>query len=477
MGDKDHNDQEKKGRLTEEQRRMCEALHRNLDGFSEEIKKEIEELMNRMRPTLDAWNNLKQEAQRKYNITEDELYKILSQAQETKTVEWNDFISLSLSEEEALQAGGLLDTVIKRSREEGRPISEIIQEAKDVLEGNAGPLFPVPFNSAVSAIAYATKKNTEEAGDWLINEGEKYRILINNSDKNVVLGPGPDKLLKTALIQFARQNHLDRNRPEIRTIDIEIPLKEYAAMLGKDVTEHETNTPEEAAAEKARVKAVLDNTRKKVKEAGQVLYSTSLDWTDKKGPAFTQQRLLSGFTYTRGSFILSFNPRIALALAHSAISQYDLSMLAIDDRRPNAYRIMEKITEHFNMISNQRKQTHNRLSVETLLAATDLPTYETVPRGHWEDRIKEPLEKNLDYLHEFGLLADWKYTHEKGKQLTDEEAASITKYADFIKLYIEFVPAHQKDQTERIEKKRAEEKKLENEIRKLKAKEELKKEQ
>lgn len=48
------------------------------------------------------------------------------------------------------------------------------------------------------------------------------------------------------------------------------------------------------------------------------------------------------------------------------------------------------------------------------------------------------------------MLKDWKYTHARGVDLTEEEAYSITSYEDFIKLYLHFTPADKVDHTERI---------------------------
>ena len=105
------------------------------------------------------------------------------------------------------------------------------------------------------------------------------------------------------------------------------------------------------------------------------------------------------------------------------------------------------------MDSNQIKGTADRISVPNLLAVTDLPSYEEVQRkdrGHWENRIKRYFEEALDTLTQEGILKDWEYTHAKGVPLTDEEAANITSYNKFIKLYLHFTPADEGDHAERI---------------------------
>ena len=54
-------------------------------------------------------------------------------------------------------------------------------------------------------------------------------------------------------------------------------------------------------------------------------------------------------------------------------------------------------------------------------------------------RIMNPLENILGYLvSDIKILSDWRYTKAKGEELTAEEAASITDFATFEKLYITF---------------------------------------
>ena len=78
-------------------------------------------------------------------------------------------------------------------------------------------------------------------------------------------------------------------------------------------------------------------------------------------------------------------------------------------------------------------------------------------RQGWERLIKEPFEKALDALTSCGLLADWQYTRAKAKPLTDEEAAEITDYESWSKLYVHFTLKDAPDQTARLEAKREKE--------------------
>ena len=281
-------------------------------------------------------------------------------------------------------------------------------------------------------------------------------------DLKASLGISTDKLLSTGLAIFARENDFSRGSKTASQRRVVIPLREYATLAGYDIEEHETDTPEEAEAEKKRAKHALDNARKKTKKDLNILYNLSFEWEETiagKLQSFSRVRLLSAVEYKGGNISMTFTPEIAdYLVTRGLITQYNTGMLRLDERKPNAYYIMRKLEEHYNIDANQKNKRHDRIKVETVLEVTDLPSYEEVMKQdrHWVRRIKEPLEESLDYLTQEHLLKSWEYTHAKGIQLTDEEAQNITSYEDFKNLYILFTPADQIDHTERRERREAE---------------------
>ena len=158
-----------------------------------------------------------------------------------------------------------------------------------------------------------------------------------------------------------------------------------------------------------------------------------------------------------GDIKIAFSPELANYLVErNLITQYPTKLLGISGRQPTAYFIGRKLAEHYNIDNNINRGTNDRISIPALLKVTDLPSYEEVQkkdRGHWVERIKEPLERALDVLTAEGVLKDWKYTHAKGVDLTEDEAYSITSYPEYEKLYLLFTPADKVDHTERIEAK------------------------
>ena len=343
---------------------------------------------------------------------------------------------------------------------------------------------PIPYSKPTNVVAFMRKRDAvidDINGNATIERFDVKLTITEFKHLKASLGISTDKLLSTALYLFARDNDYHHGSKTASKRQITIPLKEYARLAGYDVEEHETSTPEEAEAEKKRAKHALDNARRKVRKDLDTLYNFSFDWEeiqkDRKGKetlvSFKSVRLLSSKEYKRGNIIMTFTPEIADYLVNQGIlTQYNTGMLKLDERKPNAYYIMRKLEEHYNMDSNQRNNRHDRIGIRTLLEVTDLPTYEYVQehdRGHWLDRIKEPLEESLDYLTQENLLKSWEYTHAKGVPLTDEEAANITKYEDFSKLYLLFTPANQIDHTKRQERRDAEREKK-KESRKAKQK-------
>lgn len=460
--------------LPEPERSMFLERRRALRDFVAENQQAMDALREELRETTATYNRIIQQATEITGRPKEEIEELLVNDPEVNSISFGDFVALSITDDEKLALDGLLATIIKKSREENRTAREIAQDLQEALESQTA-LVSFAWHGAVEATLLTSKKKAEIInGTAVISAPNDVRILVNEFDKlKGALSIGADKVLHVALMEFSRINNVSGKDPEIRSRRVTIPLKEYAALLKYDVKERHTTTSEEAQAEKKRVKMQLDNARRKIAKDIDVLYHISLEYYEDDGK-FQKVRLLTSSGFENGMFEIAFSPEIADALAHSpVISQYDTKLLGLDERHPNAYKIMRKMLEYYNQTGNQRRNQNNRLKVETILKVTDLPSYEKVQattRGHWQERIKEPLEENLEYLVKEGLLKEWKYTHSKGRDLTDQEVIEITKYEDFTKLLIEFEPVNKKDQSKRIAKKEEEDKKRKAAIMKEEAK-------
>ena len=330
---------------------------------------------------------------------------------------------------------------------------------------NPQPAFiPMAHGKATDAFALMNSKNAtidRITGTATIDKFGVQLAILKLKDLHASLGISTDKLLSMAIAIFTQQNDFRHTKTKTPRREITISLKEYAQLLGYDVEEHETSTPEEAAREKKRAKAQLDNARRAIRKDLDILHASTLTWEEPikgKSRDFVRVSLVTTTGIRNGEIKISFSPEIAGYLAErNLITQYPVTLLKISGRQPTAYYIGRKLAEHYNMDNNHILGTYNRIGIPALLAATDLDSYEEVQkkdRGHWQERIKEPLEKALDTLTEEGYLKDWEYVHAKGIPLTDEQAKNITSYEKYAELYLLFTLTDAVDPTERIAAKR-----------------------
>lgn len=322
---------------------------------------------------------------------------------------------------------------------------------------------PIAHGRPTDAIAFANTKDIKKdpvSGTSTI-KGNSVELILKKLEATLTMNT--DKLLSYAMYQFTKQNDFRRAKKTKRpNLTVTFPLKEYAKLLGIDVEEHETATPEEAEKEKKRAKNQLDNFRKKIKKQLDDIYALSLNWKEfirGKEEDFEDLRIIYAKGIRKGQIKISFTPEIAnYLITRNTITPYPTKLLGISGNQPTAYRIGRKLAEHYNIDNNQIRGTYNRLSIPKILDISGLPSYDELIEKkharHWEERIKEPLEKALEVLIKEKILESWKYTHAKGIDLTDDEAYNIDSYDKFSKLYLQFEFIDKIDHTERIEARR-----------------------
>lgn len=297
-----------------------------------------------------------------------------------------------------------------------------------------------------------------------IEAGEVKLILNQFTELSGTLGVSTHKLLSTAIANFTGTNHTGKAK-DLRALRVFIPLKEYAKKCGYDIEPHlvETMTPEEQEKEAKRAENALKNARKKIKKDLMLLTSSSLYFEESvkgKQGDFTIANILGKGSISKGNIVIEFTLSMGEYLIQLPLTQYPIALLSIDERNNNAYIMGLKMTEHYNMDNNHIMKTAQLLKVRTFLRLTTFPTISTVNknRNRWEDRIKEPFERALDALTQCGLLSDWRYSHSKGVEMTDEEATSFITYEEWESTLVHFTLADAPDHTARLEA-RAEEKK------------------
>lgn len=310
----------------------------------------------------------------------------------------------------------------------------------------SSPFLPMVHGKATDAIARmsGSKPTPNPLNNTASIESGEVKLIIKSLDTlSGTLGVSTHKLLSTAIAGFTALNHTGTgNDRSLREAKVAIPLKEYAIKCGYDVEEHPTDSPEEATKEAKRAKAALDNFRKKVRKDLELLYNASISWKEKvkgKDTDFADIRILGGKGIKAGYINIEFTVSLAEYLIQLPVSQYPPALLLLDERNDNAYNIGLKMAEHYSNDNNQIKGTAQLLKVKTLLDYTNLPEFSEVraKRKSWEERIKEPFETALDALTGCGLLEDWRYSHSKGAEITDEEA-DFSSYEEWVDTLVYF---------------------------------------
>lgn len=341
----------------------------------------------------------------------------------------------------------------------------VLSAPEDAIEPSS-EFLPVLHGKATDAIARmsGSKPTPNPLNNTASIESGEVKLIIKSLDTlSGTLGVSTHKLLSTAIAGFTALNHTGTGKDRsFREAKVAISLKDYAIKCGYDVIEHPTDTPEEAAKEAKRAKNALDNFRKKVRKDLELLFNASISWKDNikgKEVDFADIRILGGKGIKAGYINLEFTVSIAEYLIQLPLSQYPQSLLLLDERNDNAYNIGLKMSEHYSMDSNQKIGTAQLLKVKTLLEYTNLPTLATIKkqRTSWEARIKEPFETALDALTACGLLEDWRYSHSKGAEMTDEEA-DFSNYEEWVEALVYFTLRNAPNHAPRLAARAAEKK-------------------
>ena len=308
-------------------------------------------------------------------------------------------------------------------------------------EGTANTYFltsyapaPVPSKTAFKIIPYSKPavamakmnskgKKPDTITGILTLECKKVKVQIENFAQIAnAFSVNTHKLLCAGLISFAENNNIGDDS-EIINYSVAIPLKEYSAICGYDIEEHSTDEP---IKEKNRVKNLMKYIRKQISSDLDMLYNSSLTWsesTNKANKDYLNIRLISASAIRSGYIYMTFSQDFAKYLKLRRLTQYPTTLFSIPADKPNAYRIGQALSFHYNNDNNLKSGIANRMKISTLLEYTDLMSINEVrtKRKSWIAKLKEPLEKALDELYQKGVLSDWWYCKSKDIPLTDEE--------------------------------------------------------
>lgn len=346
-----------------------------------------------------------------------------------------------------------------------RLVNPVLSAPEEPVE-QPSEFLPVLHGKATDAIARMSgrKLTKNTLNNTASIESDEVKLIINNlGTLSGTLGVSTHKLLMKAIASFSELNHTGTgNDRSFREAQVAIPLREYALKCGYDIEERPTDSPEKAAREAKRAKAALDNFKRKIKKDLEILYNASLSWQEKvkgKEADFVDIRILEAKGIIAGYIKIKFTESIAKYLILLPMSQYPEALFLLDERNENAYNIGLAIAKHYSNDNNQIKGTAQLLKVKTLLKYTNLPTFATIKeqRASWEARIKEPFETALDALTGCGLLEDWRYSHSKGIEMTDEEA-DFSNYEEWANTLVYFTLRNAPNHAPRLATRAAEKK-------------------
>lgn len=308
----------------------------------------------------------------------------------------------------------------------------------------------VPDSKPINEIGYITGtsidveyNNIKKQGKFTTEEGVE--IILNELTKKTFRLPiSADKILTASLSELIKVNDpIQVLKNDKLVYEINIPLMDYALACGKDVIEHETDTPEAQLKEKNRVKNLLKKLKKDISSDLLTLMKMTLAWSEKRKGQSKDYKAMSvviGYEVKggkSGNIKVRFDPEFIKYIVQTPLNHYPKQLLAIDGRDDNTYKVGKKLSSNYYKDCNRtQKQNPNKykiLKVKTLLKVTTLPDIEEANKhSGWIVRIKEPLEEILNTLYKTGAIKDWRYSGVKGVQLTDTEAdfTSFSKWAN-----------------------------------------------
>lgn len=265
-------------------------------------------------------------------------------------------------------------------------------------------------------------------GDTLIFNGENVKLAFFKSDqyKGVAMTVPMQKVLSMYHEELCKKLPLDLE--ELGKITLE-ELDQYSKVtITLDKYMELTGTKDKKTA------------RATIKDACDRLFFLSFVVTTK-GTTY-RGRLFSSMVEISygGKFEMSYTPDYLRYCATTHPAAFHKGMYKINGKlNPYSWGIGEKLWQHYML--NRGKASGGRLSVKKLLEAVpDIPRYEEVMEGTGavNQRIIEPVKRDLDELQRLGVLKSWRYSKGKGVALSAVQLENMD-YNTWGKLYISFV--------------------------------------
>ena len=283
---------------------------------------------------------------------------------------------------------------------------------------------------------------------------EGYLIAIENYDKvNGGLSVAALKLFDLGRALLVQNNFYGNGRAVNPTVMI--GFDKYLELCGIDITPKD-DTPKEAKRAEERIKKYKRSIKDNLEDLSKIRITGTETRGRNKGD-YRNMRIISSFGIERGYIKINFDIDAARYFVRTQMAQFPIVALLIDNRNPNAYALIFKLSIHNSNDHNFRAGTNNTLSVESLLKVMpEVPNFEDLIEANqrnWKDKIKKPLEKALSELVSIGYLKEWQYRKTGKKIITyTPEQASRLSWESFSSLMVDFVVIGEPDQKARRER-------------------------
>lgn len=250
-------------------------------------------------------------------------------------------------------------------------------------------------------------------------------IFSPNSVKTI--GVGTAKIFRYAVTAFTKLNHPNTPSNKIK-LRVYLDLNDYAQANGQDIT----------LSEKRR------NFRRKIKNDLEKLKQAGVSGEEKiqgKPRRYVGLNYIGKYDIKGDSIMVEFTLGMAEYLVSLPMISYPRSLYSLSDNDANTFAMAEILCRQNSIDNNVLRGTHGRLRIETILKYLSFPTYDELQEKNnirrWREYVKSPFENCLEKLYQCGFLKDYRYAHDGGgAELTDEEAANINSYGEFVSLIL-----------------------------------------
>ena len=261
-------------------------------------------------------------------------------------------------------------------------------------------------------------------------------LTIRSSEFNLderlsTLAPSTKYLLFFTLVQFAYQNEYwhktDKNEAQLELFKpnavIQIPLKQYAKLRGRSTQPDSLKAfKRDTAIDIARLRSI----------------TLKGNWGTRKQRVIKIYGICSGGEISNDTITIKIDEDFARQLITSSVTYLPHEIFSLDARRPGLFPLAFSLCLHYSMYNNYKRGTYNIIAVKNLLRVRGgKRCNEFKGDRHYDRRIYEPFEADMNALVEGNILSSWEYCNKGGEPLTDAQLDGLS-HKTILELFIKY---------------------------------------